>query len=510
MLMPRNKLVVRLLLMAWVLVVVWQGFEHRRVVSQARAEVIQRSRDITSTMGLVIRSQRRFGGIVSRPRLESALKELVKSEKLKSVALFNATGDVVASAGEPTDLTTKGMRQNSEQWDKHSVTVINLVDLGASLQPDGSNSPPTIVVSEGEPGGRREDGQRFPPPFMRDREGQGTNIAEFGPPPGGSNEPPTDLTQTNRPPRMRPGFRRPPWMNEEEYKALIEEKGLHGLAMVLPTDAFQEASTRDLWLRVIIVVFAGLSVGGISLAWKNLTRSSEFQMRLVRTSEMNTHLREMNIAAAGLAHETRNPLNIIRGLAQLIAKDAGTPDGIRQQSARIVDEVDQVTSQLNEFINYSKPRELRRTPVNLGLVAGEVARALKSDLEDKAIKLDLALENLMVNADQQLLRQVLFNLLINAIQAVPHGGEIQIAARRTQAREASLEVRDSGPGVPAAQRKEIFRPYYTAREHGTGLGLAVVKQIVMLHGWEIECLENQPSGAVFRVSRMETAAANGL
>jgi signal transduction histidine kinase len=130
-------------------------------------------------------------------------------------------------------------------------------------------------------------------------------------------------------------------------------------------------------------------------------------------------------------------------------------------------------------------------------------RALKSDLEDKAIKLDLVEENLTVNADQQLLRQVLFNLLINAIQAVDTNGRIQIVTHRSNAQEACFEVRDDGPGVPADQRKDIFRPYFTTRDKGTGLGLAVVKQIVMVHGWEVECLPNDNQGALFRVSRLE-------
>jgi signal transduction histidine kinase len=295
-------------------------------------------------------------------------------------------------------------------------------------------------------------------------------------------------------------------MNEEEYKTLKEEKGLHGLAMVLSSDAYRAACTHDLWLRAMIAGFATISVIGFGLAWRNLIKSSEFQMRLVRASELNSHLREMNVAAAGLAHETRNPLNIIRGLAQMISKSSETAEEVRKQSLAITDEVDRVTVQLNEYINYSKPREVRRSPVAIGPLINDVVNTLKSDLEDKAIQLDLALENLSVNADQQLLRQVVFNLLINAIQAVEKNGQIQIVSRKSSPGEASFEVRDKGPGVPSEQRDEIFRPYFTTRAKGTGLGLAVVKQIVMAHGWEVECLPNDGKGAAFRVSRLELTA----
>ena len=103
-------------------------------------------------------------------------------------------------------------------------------------------------------------------------------------------------------------------------------------------------------------------------------------MRLVRASQLNSHLREMNLAAAGLAHETRNPLNIIRGLSQMISRQAEASPDIRAKSAEIAEEVDHISSQLNEFIDYSKPRELRRASVDLGTVIGDVARALQSDL----------------------------------------------------------------------------------------------------------------------------------
>src|SRR5213078_3614014 len=128
------------------------------------------------------------------------------------------------------------------------------------------------------------------------------------------------------------------------------------------------------WMRCIIACFASVSVVGLGLAWRNQAKSSELQMRLLRASEMNTHLKEMNLAAAGLAHETRNPLNIIRGLAQMISKQPDTSPEARIKSREILDETDKVTAQLNEFINYSRPREVRRTVLALGPIVTEVVR----------------------------------------------------------------------------------------------------------------------------------------
>jgi signal transduction histidine kinase len=294
-------------------------------------------------------------------------------------------------------------------------------------------------------------------------------------------------------------------MTEKEYQSLLERRGLHGLVIAMSTEGFRRACGHDLWTRFIIGCFAGISVVGLGLAWKNLGKSSELQMRLLRASELNSHLKEMNLAAAGLAHETRNPLNIIRGLAQMISKQQDAAQEIRKKSREIVDETDRVTAQLNEFINYSKPREVRRSPVPLGSAIGEVVRALSYDIEEKGIRFQVSDEQLTVETDEQLFRQTLFNLLLNAVQAVDKNGEIRITATRQGANEAVLEVRDNGPGVPPHHRADIFKPYFTTHHKGTGLGLAVVQQIVLAHGWEIECLPNEPRGAVFRLTHLKLA-----
>ena len=292
-------------------------------------------------------------------------------------------------------------------------------------------------------------------------------------------------------------------MSESDYQSLVQKNTLHDLVLAMSIESFHAASARDLWLRLIIVFLATISAFGSGLAWRNLSTSSDLQIRLVRASEMNTHLREMNLAAAGLAHETRNPLNIIRGLAQIISKQPAAALEIQQKSREIINEADKVAAQLNEFINYSRPREVRRSALALASLVNEVARALSYDVEEKAIRLEIKGESLTIEADEQMLRQALFNLLLNAIQAVDRNGEVEVIAQHSSATEAVLEVRDNGPGVPPERRTEIFKPYFTTQKTGTGLGLAVVQQIVLAHGWEIECAGNEPKGALFRISHLK-------
>jgi signal transduction histidine kinase len=498
----RNLLVYGILLAAWAVVMAWQVAEHLRVRRSARAALINRAKDQSDTLALVMRSQRRFGGVISRERMEAALTELIRPGELNAIALLNVEGEVVAAAGEPIDLQPKGAVRSAELWGDRAVTLVNAVDLGTNLTQDLQATNLTVVVP-------RHDLTNRPPPAA----------ADFPPPPG--FEPSTNpavaseagggTNSPSRPPgrvRTRGGgdgrrpFGRPFWMSEEEY----QKKSVHSFVLVLSTQPILATCNQDLWLRSIITVLATVSVIGFALAWRNQIHSAELEVRLVRASELNSHLRGMNLAAAGLAHETRNPLNIIRGLAQMISKQQDTSVEVRRKSREIIDETDRVTAQLNEFINYSRPREVRRTTVALGSAVGEVARALTYDLEEKCIHLQVPNELPVIEADEQLLRQALCNLMINAAQAVERGGDIEIVTRKSNSHEALLEIRDNGPGVPLEQRAEIFKPYFTTHQKGTGLGLAVVQQIVLAHGWEIECLANDPRGAVFRISHLKLAS----
>ena len=460
----------------------------------ARAELIRRAKDVSTTVGTTIRLLRRFGGVVSKERLESALTELLRPGEWDGIELMNEAGDVVASVGTPMERMPTDAGHASELWGKDTVALINPVALGTNVTRDleGTNLP-VIVDFRRPPETNR-------PPFNADAPPE---MASGGPKPDGPDGPPPMRDSDRRRRGGGPRFTRPPWWSEEEWKAILEKQGVHSFAVVMSTGNYREANLRDLWLRAMIITLAGVSVAGMAFAWGNLVKSSNLQLRLVRASELNTHLREMNLAAAGLAHETRNPLNIIRGMAQMITKNTGTPPEIHDKSRAIVDEVDKVTAQLNEFINYSRPREIRPSAVGLHAAINEVARALSYDIEEKKIRFELKGESLSIEADEQMLRQVLFNLVLNAIQALPEGGEIQVVAQRGGDSEATLEIRDNGPGIPLEQRREIFKPYFTTQQKGTGLGLAIVQQIVLAHGWEVECLSNHPKGAVFRLTHLK-------
>ena len=190
----------------------------------------------------------------------------------------------------------------------------------------------------------------------------------------------------------------------------------------------------------------------------------------------------------------------------MLSRSSAATAEAQEISRIIVGETDKVTAQLTEFINYSRPREVRRAKVFPSAIASEVIRTLGFDIEEKKLSLTVTGETLAVEADEQLLRQVIFNLLLNATQAVGENEKIEFAVVRVSRDELGLEVRDDGPGVSPENRREIFKPYFTTHQKGTGLGLAVVQQIVHAHGWDIECLPNEPRGAIFRISHLKIAA----
>ena len=511
-----QKFAASLLVGAWLLVVGWQVQEHLRVVEAAKSDLRSRSHEIAGTLSAVTHALR-FRGAIFQERLEPVLNELVNSRpnalvKLIYVGLLNTDGDPVVAVGD-TNLFTHENISESEHWSDNSVLFVLPVE-GASVSPEGVTNNPTVVLPRfpemTNGAARNRDFQR------RDRRSGETNFISFNftnnfpPPTNAAGElempaPPPDGGDRSR----GGGNRRPPWMrgvSDADFKALVAKRELHGLVLVMSTENYRALCTRDLWLRGVIAFFAGISALGAGLAWRNLRRTSELQIRLVRASELNSHLKELNLAAAGLAHETRNPLNLIRGQAQMIARLLDAAPDVREKSKIIMDETDKVTAQLTEFINYSRPREVRRTKIALTAACSEIVRTLGYDIEEKKLRVEVTGDPLAIEADEQLLRQVLFNLLINATQAVGENGQIKIEVRRASATEAILEVRDDGHGVASENRQEIFKPYFTTHQKGTGLGLAVVSQIVLAHGWEIACLPNEPQGAIFRITHLKIAA----
>lgn len=501
----RRRRLVRLfaaLTAVWVAVCCWLTVEHLRVRQQAREALLQRSRDISEAIALALRSGP--PGLIREDRLNALLQELAGWEPLDTVILLNASSEIIAMAGNPAQVDQATLRVDTTLWEPHRVIVVNPVDFGIQTDGDGGPARTTIVVPTDQANLRRP----APP-----------DSAEGMPPPRPPGPDPADEPRAERPDNARGDgpsrnerrrwspFGRPPWMSEAEFEELRNRRGLHGVVLILSTAQLQSDLARDIHLRLLIAAIALVAVGGLGAAIHNWDKSARLTLRLLRSQQQNEHLKELNLAAAGLAHETRNPLNVVRGVAHMIRQDETLAEPVRERAGHIIEEIDVVTNRLNEFIKYSKPLEPRLAHCKLRDLAGQVRATLQTDWEDKGVSVAIEGEALEVEADETLLRQVLFNLLLNAIQFVPEGGRIVLGLHQHDRDTAALVVEDNGPGVPEELREEVLRPYFTTSADGSGLGLAVVRQICIAHGWTVRCDASPLGGARFTIAPLRITPA---
>jgi signal transduction histidine kinase len=222
--------------------------------------------------------------------------------------------------------------------------------------------------------------------------------------------------------------------------------------------------------------------------------------------------------ARRIAHEIKNPLTpILLSVQQLRDKDPGlSPDFtrmLRSAAAIVEDEVESLRRMVASFSQFAKVPEVRAQPVELSRVLEEFERAYGHLTEhaDDVLRVEGPTPSPVVHADRQLLKQVLVNLVENAVLSTREAGTSPVRVEVTAAVVAGvveLRVDDNGPGIVAADRERVFEPYHTTRAHGTGLGLAIVKKIVLDHGGTIRVEASPLGGAAFVMSLPRAAASD--
>ncbi len=224
-------------------------------------------------------------------------------------------------------------------------------------------------------------------------------------------------------------------------------------------------------------------------------------------------LAEVGQMAAGMAHELRNPLTSMKLLVQAaLARDLsgdGHGGGLAGRDLRILEqEISRVEGLISAFLQFARPPRLERRNVEIrGLVEETVgllvARAAQRDIR---IECKLPHDPTWLAVDPGQVRQVLLNLLVNAIEASPPSGLVEVSIKM-EADGLQIGVADRGAGLPAALGPRIFAPFVTTKEMGMGLGLSICKRIVEEHGGTIVAEDRPDGGAVFRVHLRATAAA---
>jgi signal transduction histidine kinase len=204
--------------------------------------------------------------------------------------------------------------------------------------------------------------------------------------------------------------------------------------------------------------------------------------------------------SASLAHEIRNPLGSIEGAANLLEQD-GTPQDIRHKSLAIIrKEVQRLNRLLTNLLDFARPRRPEFRDVDMRAVLDSVVALVAHSARQANVEIRRSFPESLgpVECDAEQLKQVLLNLTINAIQAMPEGGRLDLALAATPG-GIRITVSDQGGGIPAEDMDHIFDPFYTTKAHGTGLGLSVAQQIANQHGGSLAAARNAEGGMTFRV-----------
>jgi len=229
-----------------------------------------------------------------------------------------------------------------------------------------------------------------------------------------------------------------------------------------------------------------------------------------RRVEMEKRMREAERMAyvghitTSLSHEIRNPLSAVKMNLQILSKNAQMSANDRRRADISVREVIRLERILAELLDFAKPVQMEFRQCNVNQLISSLMELISIRLKEEGLRAYLALDRKMPDSemDGEKIGQALMNLLINAIEASPKGGRIRIKSKyhnNAAIKKIEIGIMDEGTGVPEALSKEIFKPFFTTKTKGTGLGLANVKRIIEAHNGWIEAGNQKPRGAVFRV-----------
>lgn len=216
----------------------------------------------------------------------------------------------------------------------------------------------------------------------------------------------------------------------------------------------------------------------------------------------NERLTTLGLLTAEIAHEIRNPLTVIRLLFDSLDLRFPPDDAREKDSSVIREKLDHLESIVERVLDFGKIREPVYQPLRLGFLLEETQRLVRLKLEQSQVTLvqEKVPVDQILRGDKGQLQQALLNLILNAVEAMPEGGEIHMSSEPSDGTCLSLVLRDAGIGIPEELQDRIFDSFLTGRRGGTGLGLAIAKKILQDHGGDVELVESSSEGTAFRLT----------
>lgn len=223
--------------------------------------------------------------------------------------------------------------------------------------------------------------------------------------------------------------------------------------------------------------------------------------RLQQEVKRKEKLAAIGSLAAGVAHEIRNPLSSIKGFATLF-RARFEPESTEHGAAEImIHEVDRLNRVVTELIEYARPSRIAARDTDLGTMINHSLSLIQQDVQRAGVRVetDIPEDISPVFLDPDRMQQCLLNVYLNAVQAMPQGGILRVEGFRAPDGRFGMRISDTGKGIPAQDLPKIFDPYYTTKNRGTGLGLAMVLKIVEAHDGEIKVVSKEGEGTVITI-----------
>lgn len=232
-------------------------------------------------------------------------------------------------------------------------------------------------------------------------------------------------------------------------------------------------------------------------------RDAEGRRDLESQLELLNRLDGINRLTGGVAHEIKNPLNSIAAHVALLESMVAGESSEAEEEVRVIgEEVERLDRVVRTFLDFTRPVELNQAKLDLAALASEVAAFIQPDAARRnvAVKTEADPAEACIWGDEDVLRQALMNLAVNALDAMPDGGSLTFRLHTRAPQGFELTISDTGVGIPPEKQEKIFQLYFTTKKHGSGIGLAMVYRAVQLHGGTITVESKPGAGAQFHLT----------
>lgn len=241
---------------------------------------------------------------------------------------------------------------------------------------------------------------------------------------------------------------------------------------------------------------AGLTGGLIERELAARKKQEGMSLQLERSKQLS----RVGQIAAGVAHEIKNPLASIKGAIEIINDDQTSEAERKEFNSILIKEVKRMDATITEFLAFARPRETKRSPIDLSDTIRKSVKQIEAHANREGISVFSDIFNgLRINGDEEKIHEMTLNILLNAVQVSPRGSTIRVTMEETPDNRAHLKFEDCGPGIDEKDIDKVFEPFFTTKSSGTGLGLAIVKSIVDNHEGDISIESKKDLGTTVNV-----------